>query len=150
MAAKGFIAQASAKGYDANTAVMDLLATHGIDITTPLNVNAHNFLVLFKEAAGLMIIPFPTVLHNLADVINEVNGDALVGALGNNIKNLVITTRMTETTMAAAVAMATVAATAAVAAVAAAAAAAAAGTAAANALTEQITAAAAVVTHATS
>ena len=70
MAAKGFIAQAGAKGYNANAAVMDILTMHGKDVTTPLNINAHNFLILFKEAAGLMIIPFPTILHKLTHVIN--------------------------------------------------------------------------------
>jgi hypothetical protein len=99
MAAKGFIAQAGAEGYDANTVVMDLLAMHGNDITTPLNVNTHDFLVLFKEAAGLMITPFPTILHNLTDVINKVNGDAQAGALGNNNKNLARTTAARMTTM---------------------------------------------------
>jgi hypothetical protein len=99
MSAKGFIAQACAEGYDANAAVMDLLAMHGNDITTPLNVNTHNFLVLFKEAAGLMIIPFPTILHNLMDVINKVNSDAQAGALGNNNKNFARTMATTTTTM---------------------------------------------------
>jgi hypothetical protein len=92
MAAKGFIAQAGADGYDANTAVMDLLAMHSNDVITPLNVNTHDFLILFKEATRLTIIPFPTVLHNLADVINKVNGDAQVSALGNNNKNSARTT----------------------------------------------------------
>jgi hypothetical protein len=95
MAAKGFIAQAGAEGYDANAAVMDLLTMHGNGIPTPLNVNAHDFLVLFKEAAGLTIIPFPTVLHNLTDVINKFNSDAQAGALGNNNKNLARTTAVT-------------------------------------------------------
>ncbi len=95
MATKGFIAQAGAKGYDANTAVMDLLAMHGNDVTTPLNINTHNFLILFKEAAGLTIIPFPTVLNNITDVINKVNSDAQAGALGNNNKNLARTTAPT-------------------------------------------------------
>jgi hypothetical protein len=103
---------------------MDLLAMHGNDVTTPLNVNAHDFLILFKEAAGLMIIPFPTVLHNLTDVINKVNGDAQVGALGNNNKNLARLTAATmtmmmgmttmTTTMMAAAAVATMAMTAAI------------------------------------
>jgi hypothetical protein len=63
---------------------MNLLAMHGDDVTTPLNINTHDFLVLFKEASGLMIFSFPTVLHNLTDVINKVNGDALADALRNN------------------------------------------------------------------
>ncbi len=72
---------------------------HGNDVTTPLNVNTHNFLVLFKEAAGLTIIPFSTVLHNLTDVINKVNGDTQAGVLGNNNENLARTTAATMTTM---------------------------------------------------
>jgi hypothetical protein len=161
MAAKGFIAQAGAEGYDANTAVMDLLAMHGNDVTTPLNVNTHNFLVLFKEAAGLTIIPFPTVLHNLTDVINKVNGDAQASALGNNNKNsarttaatMMTTTGMTTTmtmtmAMAAAATMTTTAATTATTTLTITVAMAAA--AAANTLTELITAAAAAVTRATS
>jgi hypothetical protein len=99
MVAKGFVAQAGAEGYNANTAVMDLLAMRGNDVTAPLNVNAHDFHVLFKEAAGLTIIPFPTILHNLTNVINKVNNDAQAGILGNNNKNLVRTTTTTTTTM---------------------------------------------------
>jgi hypothetical protein len=114
MAAKGFIAQAGAKGYDANAAVMDLLTMHGNDTPTPLNINAHNFLLLFKEAAGLTIIPFPTVLHNLTDMINKVNSDALAGALGDIYKNLartmMTTTKMMGTTKATMVAVAAAAA----------------------------------------
>jgi hypothetical protein len=99
MAAKGFIAQAGAEGYNANAAVIDLLAMHGNNVTTPLNINTHNFLVLFKEAAGLMIIPFPTVLHKITDVVNKVNSDAQAGTLRNNNKNLARTTATTTTTM---------------------------------------------------
>ncbi len=174
MAAKGLIAQAGAEGYNADAADIDLLAMHSNDVTTPLNVNAHNFLVLFKEAAGLRIIPFPTVLHNLTDVINKVNGDAQVGTLGNINKNLertmaattmatMETTRMTTTTMtvvaAAATTMATIAAMMATMAMTATTEATAMMTtsmvamavvASANALTKLITAAAAAVTHATS
>jgi hypothetical protein len=163
MAAKGFITHADAEVNDANAAVIDLLPMHGNDVTTPLNVNAYDFLVLFKEAAGLTIIPFPTVLHNLTEVMNKVNSDALVGALGNNNKNLVrTTTTMTARTMgttmgtmtvavavaamAMMVAMATMAATATTAAMAAAVTAAAAASAVANALTKLIMAAAAAVT----
>jgi hypothetical protein len=174
MAAKGFIAQACVEGYDANAAVMDLLAMHGNDVTTPLSINAHNFLVLFKEAAGLTIIPFPTVLHNLTDVINKVNVDALAGALGDNNKNLART--MTTTTMTMGMTMATTTTAAAAAATAMTAAmattamttmmattarteatamatvamAVVAASAAVNALTNLIMAAAAAVTHATS
>jgi hypothetical protein len=104
-AAKGFNAQASAKGYDANAAVMDLLAMHGDDVPTPLNVNAHDFLVLFKEAAGLTVISFPIILHNLTGVINKVNSDALAGALGNSNKILARMTMTTTTMMGAMVAM---------------------------------------------
>jgi hypothetical protein len=163
MAAKGFITQAGAKGYNANTAVMDLLAMYGNDVTTPLNVNTHDLLVLFKEAAGLTIIPFPsTVLHNLTDVINRVNGDAQAGALGNNNKNLArttaatmmtttgttMTTRTMTTATAAAATMMTMAATMATTTLTTTAAMAA--SAAANTLTKLITAAAAAVTRATS
>jgi hypothetical protein len=172
MVAKGFIAQAGAKGYNANAAVMDLLAMHGNDVTTPLNINAHDFLVLFKEAAGLTIIPFPTVLHNLTDVINKVNGDIQAGVLGNNNKNLArmmaatttttmrMTRTMTTTTTAAAGAtMATTAAMTATMAMMATmeatamtttATAGMAASAVANALTKLITVGAAAVTHATS
>jgi hypothetical protein len=161
MAVKGFIAQAGAKGYDANTDVMDLLAMHGNDVTTPLNVNTHNFLVLFKEAAGLTIIPFPTVLHNLMDVINKVNGDTQADALGNNNKNLakttaatMTTTTRTTTTVMTTMATAAVATTTTMAATTAVTTlttrAAMAASAAANTLAELITAAAAAVTRATS
>jgi hypothetical protein len=161
MAAKGFIAQAGAKGYNANTAVMDLLPMHGNDITTPLNVNTNDFLVFFKEAAGLTIIPFPTVLHNLMDVIKKVNDDAQAGALGNNNKNLERTTAammtttmgmttMTTTTTAKAAVVTTTTMAATMATMMLTTMAAMAALAAANTLVELITAATAAVTPATS
>jgi hypothetical protein len=61
MAANGFIAQAGAKRYNANVAIMDSLAMHGNNVAAPLNINPHDFLVLFKEAVELTIIPSPTV-----------------------------------------------------------------------------------------
>jgi hypothetical protein len=72
-AAKGFIALEGAKGYANNVAVMDLFAMHGNKIAAPLNVTPHNLLVLFKEAAGLTIIPLPTVKHSLRETIDKVN-----------------------------------------------------------------------------
>jgi hypothetical protein len=73
---KGFIALEGAKGYDDNVAVMDLFAMHGNKVATSLNVTPHNLLVLFKEAAGLTIIPLPTVEYSLTEIIDKVNRTA--------------------------------------------------------------------------
>ena len=61
MAAKGCVAQVGTEGYDANIAIMDLIAMHRNKVVVPLNISPHNSLVLLKEAAGLTIIPSPTV-----------------------------------------------------------------------------------------
>jgi hypothetical protein len=63
LAAKGFIAQVGMEGYNANVAVMDLLAMYGNKVAAPLNIIPHDFLILFKEVAGLIIIPSPTINH---------------------------------------------------------------------------------------
>jgi hypothetical protein len=75
-AAKGFIALEGAEGYNNNVAVIDLFAMHGNKVAAPLNVTPHDLLVLFKEAAGLTIIPLPTVKHSLTEIIDKVNGTA--------------------------------------------------------------------------
>jgi hypothetical protein len=82
MAAKGFIAQVGMEGYDANIAIMDLLAMHGKDVVTPLNVTPHDFLVILKEAVGLTIIPSPTIEHSMTDLLNKINGTPPPGGQG--------------------------------------------------------------------
>jgi hypothetical protein len=74
LAAKGFIAQVETEWYDANVAVMDLLAMYGNNVAAPLNVTPLNFLVLFKEAVGLTIILSPTVNHSMLGLIDKING----------------------------------------------------------------------------
>ncbi len=74
LAAKGFIAQVGTERYDANVAVMDLLAMHGTEVIAPLNVTPHDFLVLLKEAAGMTSIPFPTVEHSMTELLDKING----------------------------------------------------------------------------
>jgi hypothetical protein len=74
LAAKGFIAQVGMEGYNANVAVMDLLAMYGNKVAAPLNIIPHDFLILFKEAAGLTIIPSPTINHAILGLIDKVNG----------------------------------------------------------------------------
>ena len=73
MAAKGIVAQVGTEGYNANVAIMDLLATHGNEVVSPLNVTPHNFLVLLKEVAGLAIIPSPTFEHSMTDLLDMIN-----------------------------------------------------------------------------
>jgi hypothetical protein len=60
-AAKVFITLEGAEEYNDSVAVMDLFAMHGNEVAAPLKVTPHDLLVLFKEAAGLTTIPFPTV-----------------------------------------------------------------------------------------
>ena len=75
-AAKVFIALEGAEGYNDSVAVMDLFAMHGNEVAAPLKVTPHDLLVLYKEAAGLTTIPFPTVEHSLTEIIDKVNGTA--------------------------------------------------------------------------
>jgi len=74
LAAKGFITQVGTKGYNDSVAVMDLLAMHGTEVVALLNVTPHDFLVLLKKAAGMMIIPFPTVEHSMTELLDKING----------------------------------------------------------------------------
>jgi hypothetical protein len=90
-AAKGFIAQVGAEGYDASVAIMDLLTMHGNDVAAPLNVTPHNFLVLFKEAARLTTIPTPTIDHSMTELINKINGTPPLGAWGQEDGSLATT-----------------------------------------------------------
>jgi hypothetical protein len=90
-AAKGFIAQVGAEGYNASIAIMDLLAMHGNDVAAPLNVTPHDFVVLFKEAAGLTTIPTPTVDHSMIELINKINGTPPLGARGQEDGSLTTT-----------------------------------------------------------
>jgi hypothetical protein len=76
MAEKGFIAQVGIKGYNPHLAVVDLLVTHTDEVTAPLSINPHNFLILYKKAAKLMTIPTPTIQHSMMGVINDVNSVA--------------------------------------------------------------------------
>jgi hypothetical protein len=73
MTTKGFIAQVDIKGYITHLTVMDLLVTHKDDVMAPLSINPCNFLILYKEATKLTIIPTPTVLHSMMGVIDEGN-----------------------------------------------------------------------------
>jgi hypothetical protein len=82
LAAKGFTAQVGTEGYDANVAIMDLLAMHGNEVVAPLNVTPHDFLVLLKEAAGMTIIPSPTVDHSMTELLDKINGMSPRGAGG--------------------------------------------------------------------
>jgi len=82
LAAKGFIAQVGTEGYDANIAIMDLLAMHDDEAVVPLNVTPHDFLVLLKEAVGMTIIPSPTVDHSLTELLDKINGTSPPGGRG--------------------------------------------------------------------
>ena len=82
LAAKGFVTQVRTEGYDANVAIMDLLAMHGDEVVAPLNITPHDFLVLLKEAAGMTIIPSPTVEHYMTDLLDKINGTSPPGGRG--------------------------------------------------------------------
>ena len=41
---------------------------HGNEVAAPLKVTPYELLVLFKEAAGLTTIPFPTVKYSLTEI----------------------------------------------------------------------------------
>jgi hypothetical protein len=88
LVAKGFIAQVGMEGYNANVAVMNLLAMYGNKVAAPLNVTPHNFLVLFKEAEGLAIIPSPTVNHSMLGLIAKINGTPPLGGRGQEDRSL--------------------------------------------------------------
>ena len=58
---------------------MDLLAMHGDKVVAPLNITPHDFLVLLKEAAGMTIIPSPTVEHSMTDLLDKINSTSPLG-----------------------------------------------------------------------
>ncbi len=90
------------EGYDATVAVMDLYAMHGDDVLAPLNVTTHDFLELLKEAAGMTMIPSPTVEHSLSEVLNKINGTSPSKDRGREDGSST-TTNITHATTAAAV-----------------------------------------------
>jgi hypothetical protein len=66
---------------------MDLLTMYGNEVSAPLNVTPHNFLVLFKEALGLTIIPSPTVDHSMLGLIDKINSTPPLGGRGQEARN---------------------------------------------------------------
>lgn len=75
-AAKVFIAQLDIKNYDADTAVIDLLAQSPVDLlSSPLPMDLYSLLWLYKEAhEELQNLPFPSTRDDkLEDIINNIN-----------------------------------------------------------------------------
>jgi hypothetical protein len=87
LAAQGFVAhQVGTEGYDANVAIMDLLAMHRDKVVAPLNVTPHNFPVLLQEATGMTIIPSPIVEHSMTDLLDKINGTPPRGVGGRRTR----------------------------------------------------------------
>ena len=73
-AARIFGAELGLLSYGEHQAVVDLLARHCDNVLSPLNITLIDFLVLYRDANELARIPNPTVLNNIHDVIDAVNG----------------------------------------------------------------------------
>ena len=69
-----FLAQFGVEFYGGHQVVMDLLAMHSDEMLSPLNITLVDFLVMYREANELAILPSPTVLNNIYHVIDVVNG----------------------------------------------------------------------------
>ena len=73
-AARIFLAQFGVEAYGVHQVVMDLLAMHSDEILSPLNNTLTDFLLIYREVNELAILPSPTVLNDIYDVIDAVNG----------------------------------------------------------------------------
>ena len=73
-AARVFLAQFGVEYYGVHQVVMDLLAVHSDEILTPLRITLIDFLLLYREANEIAILPSPTVLNDIYHVIDAVNG----------------------------------------------------------------------------
>ena len=75
-AARIFLAQYGVESYGTHQVIMNLLAMHSDadEILSPLNTTPINVLVIYREANELAILSFPTVLNNIYEVIDPVNG----------------------------------------------------------------------------
>jgi hypothetical protein len=87
LVAKELIAQVGMEGNDTNIAVMDLLAMYGNKVSAPLNIISHDFLILFKEAAGLTIIPSPTINHSMLGLVDKINGMPPLGIRRQEVRS---------------------------------------------------------------
>lgn len=78
-AAQGFIAQLNIENYDADTAIVDLLATSPGDILAPpLPTDINDFLRLYKEANKEKVyqLPLPTQsMTGIENIINDINNN---------------------------------------------------------------------------
>ena len=73
-AARIFLAQCGVESHRAHQVIMDLLAMHSDEILSPLNNTLIDFLVIYIKANELLILPSPTVLNDIYEVIDAVNG----------------------------------------------------------------------------
>jgi hypothetical protein len=73
-AAKVFIAQHGISGYNEHQAVVDLIATLPDEVLSATKMTTREFLIFYRKTNSLAVLPTPTVQHNLANVLNEING----------------------------------------------------------------------------
>lgn len=73
-AVKVFIAQHRISGYSEHQAVVDLIATLPDEVLSATKMTTREFLIFYRKTNSIAVLPTPTVQHNLANVLNEING----------------------------------------------------------------------------
>ncbi len=111
-AVKVFIAQHGISGYSEHQAVVDLIATLPDEVLSATKMTTREFLIFYRKTNSIAVLPTSTVQHNLANVLNEINGPTPSVATAPP-PQATATTPSTATTQATAVTPTTTAATAA-------------------------------------
>ena len=62
------------RGYDKDVAIVDLLMTKEDNLLCPLGLNLKQFLIIYKEANKLQVIPSPTIEHDIQFIFDAING----------------------------------------------------------------------------
>lgn len=72
--ARGFLAEHGVENYSEHQTFIDFFAMSGNDLLCVLKTNAITILEQYKKVNSLVVVPEPTVAHNLQWLLNKVNG----------------------------------------------------------------------------
>jgi len=72
--ARGFLAEHGVENYSEHQTFIDFFAMSGNDLLCVLKTNAITILEQYKKVNSLVVVPEPTVAHNLQWLLNQVNG----------------------------------------------------------------------------
>lgn len=72
--ARGFLAEHGVENYSEHQTFIDFFAMSGNDLLCVLKTNAVTILEQYKKVNSLVVVPEPTVAHNLQWLLNKVNG----------------------------------------------------------------------------